>query len=308
MTPRYIIVAPSYSPDVGGSIFLHELAHALVGLGAEVALWPSNRMPIGGLGKRIRAVLRRPSRLWRQSLFVQVPGRNIPVLSKGQVHPDSIVVYPEKILGNPLGARNVVRWLLYRPGLLAPYRFGPDEMFFRAGEMSDLPEITGGAPDLFLWRINDAYRDVGRSSRKGACFLVRKGESKPRIPQTADALCIDGLSHTEIADIFNRCEVFYSYDEATFYSQYAALCGCLSVVVPGLYASREDWVAHHPPARYGVAYGLDDLEHARQTRHLVVDQLRAQEAAGLDTVRRFMALTDQRFPLSAPLSRLKKGT
>ena len=89
---------------------------------------------------------------------------------------------------------------------------------------------------------------------------------KPRIAETRGAIPIDGLSHEEIADIFNRCSVFYSYDEATFYSQYAAICGCLSVVVPGLYSSREEWVASHPIARYGVAYGLDDLDHARRVR------------------------------------------
>jgi hypothetical protein len=137
---------------------------------------------------------------------------------------------------------------------------------------------------------------------------VRKGVDKPRIPQTADAICIDGMSHAEVAVIFNRCEVFYSYDEASFYSQYAAICGCDSVVVPGLYPSRADWVAHHPPARFGVAYGLDDLEHARATRHLVIDQLRAQEAAGLETVRRFISLTEARFRTGARVSNLQKGS
>lgn len=295
MKPQYVIVAPSYNPNSGGGIFLHDLAHALISLGASAAFWPLNRAPRVGVLEQIRAYWRRPSLLWRDPSFAQVPGRAIPILPKNALDRDCVVIYPEIVLGNPLGAQHVVRWLLYRPGLRDPYRFGPDEMFFRAGEMADLPEVTGGAPDLFLWRINDAYRDQGRTDRKGACYLVRKGEDKPRIRQTADAICVDGLSHEQVADIFNRCEVFYSYDEASFYSQYAAICGCLSVVVPGLYPSREEWVAHHPLARYGVAYGLDDLEHARSTRHLVQDQLRALEASGMETVRRFMALTAKRF-------------
>lgn len=308
MTLRYIVVAPSYSPDSGGAIFIHELAHALGTMGAQAAFWPINRLPRRGLRKQIRAIWRRPSLLWRYPAFAQVPGRAIPIVGWRDVGPESIVIYPEIVLGNPLGARNVVRWLLYRPGLRDPYLFGADEMFFRAGEMADLPEVTGGAPDLFLWRLNDAYHDRHRGDRNGACYLIRKGVDKPPIPQTADAICIDGLPHAEVADIFNRCEVFYSYDEASFYSQYAALCGCDSVVVPGLYTSRADWVAHHPPARFGVAYGLDDLDHARATRHLVIDQLRAQEAAGLETVRRFVALTEAQFCIGAEISKLQKGS
>lgn len=293
--PRYIVAAPSYSPENGGAIFLHELAHQLVALGQQAALWPMNHMPNGLLRRQIPAVWRRPSLLWRAPGFAQAEGRDIPVVSRHDIRRDDIVVYPEVVLGNPLAARHVIRWLLYRPGLRRPYDFGPGEMFFRAGEMSDLPELTGGAPDLFLWKINPVYRNENRPDRKGVCYLLRKGEHKPRIPETADAICIDELPHAETAEIFNRCDTFYSYDEASFYSQYAAICGCDSVVIPGLYPSREAWTAEHPLGRHGVAYGLDDLPHARATRPLVAGMLQAQEAAGLATVARFIALSRERF-------------
>jgi hypothetical protein len=97
--------------------------------------------------------------------------------------------------------------------------------------------------------------------------------------------------------------VFYSYDEATFYSQFAAICGCLSVVVPGRYRNRQEWTADYQIARYGIAYGLDDLEHARATQHLVIDLLREREQAGEATVDRFIELTRARFPRSAAQTR-----
>jgi len=293
--PRYLVVAPSYSPDSGGAIFLHQLVHALNMLGTTAALWPIKRMPRVGIAAKARAIWRRPHILWRDSPFAVSQALNTPIAPRDAFCSGSIVVYPEIVLGNPLGAQNVVRWLLYRPGLRNPYRFGPNEIFFRAGEMSDLPELTGGAPELFLWKLNAAYRNMGRTDRKGTCFLVRKGVDKARIPETEGAIPIDDLPHEKVAEIFNRCEVFYSYDEASFYSQYAAICGCLSVVVPGLYRSRSEWVQNHPIARYGIAYGLDDLDHARATQHRVIDLLRAQEEAGLETVRQFISLTEARF-------------
>lgn len=295
MKPRYLVVAPPYDPDSGGSIFLHELVHALNSLGASAALWPINRRLKEDWKGRARDIVRRPSLLWRPRPMVTASGLRTPIALRSDLTRHSIVVYPEIVLGNPLRARKVVRWLLYRPGLRDPFQFGQNEMFFRAGEMSDLPELTGGAPDLFLWKVNPVYCNAGQAGRKGACFLVRKGADKRRVPQTEGAIQIDGLSHSEIAEIFNRCEVFYSYDEASFYSQYAAICGCRSVVIPGLYPSREAWVREHPVAEFGVAYGLDDLAHADKTRHRVIELLRAKEAAGLESVRQFIAMTEVRF-------------
>jgi hypothetical protein len=294
-----VVYAPNYDPDSGGAIFLHELVHALNALGESAVLWPMNKLPPATLRERARLFVKRPSLLWRQLPLRVEPGRGMPVARFADLRRDSIVIYPEVTLGNPLRARNVVRWLLYRPGLRDPYSFGPGEMFFRVGPLCDIPSLTGGAPDLYVWRRNPVYRNEGRSDRRGACFIVRKGADKPRIPETAGAIQIDGMSHEEIAGIFNRCERFYSYDEATFYSQYAAICGCVSVVVPGLYPSRAAWVEAHPIARQGVAYGTDDLDHAQATRGLVLPLLQAKEAEGLATVRAFVAATQARFGQSA---------
>jgi len=289
-TPRanFLIYAPAYDPDSGGSIFLHQLAHALTTLGEDAALWPWWETPRPPLRKRLRRMLGKPMQL------PQDPTLRTRVARPSDLRPETVVVYPEVTLGNPLGAAHVARWLLYKPGLKDPYDFGPGEMFFRAGEMSDLPKITGGAQDLFLWRRNPVYRNENRPGRKGACYMVRKGHEKPRIPETEDAICVDGLSHEETAAVFNRCDTFYSYDEATFYSQYAAICGCDSVIVPGYFADRADWVAAHPIGRVGVAYGLDDLAHARATRDQVAPLLDAQEQAGLETVKAFVTRTQAR--------------
>jgi len=294
--PNYIIYAPGFDPDSGGAIFLHQLVHALVSLGEDAALWPWGVPPKRSFGGWLKQVLRKPRLLWQgnAALLRRNPALTTPVARARDLREDTIVVYPEVTLGNPLEARHIARWLLYTPGQKDPYAFTEGEMFFRAGEMSDLPDVTGGAQDLYLWQRHPAYRNEKRPDRKGACYILRKGREKDRIPQTADAICIDGMSHEETAQVFNACETFYSYDEATFYSQYAAICGCTSVIVPGYFRTREDWVASHPIGRVGVAYGLDDLDHARTTREQVAEVLAAQEQAGLETVRSFISRTQTR--------------
>lgn len=271
---------------------MHNLVHELNSIGERAFLWQA--APVYKPSRRQRLIN------WlRPEEMVTNPVLNTPIAHKRDLSPESIIVYPELVRGNPLGASNVVRWLLYKPGLLHPFDFGPDEMFFRASSMCDMPDLTGGAPDLYLWKVNPVYRNESRPSRKGVCYIVRKGGDKPRIPETEtlDAICIDGASHVEANEIFNRCDTFYSYDEATMYSQFAALCGCTSVVVPGMFGSREEWAAQHPNARFGIAYGDSkaELDHARTTRHLLLEDLRNNERQSLETVQNFVKLTRQRF-------------
>lgn len=290
MTLPYIVYAPEFSPENGGAIFLHNLVHVLNEMGAKAKLFPMKPINKQGLKSRIGAALSR-------SHFATDPTLNTPIARRSEITNDFITVYPETVLGNPLGVENVVRWLLYKPGVRHPYSFGQNDMFFRAGEMSDLPDLTGGAAELFLWRVNQTYRNENRPNRKGVCYAVRKGEGKPRLPQTeaADAICVDRMTHAEINEVFNQCETFISYDEATMYSQYAAICGCTSIVIPGFYPSRAAWSADHALARYGIAYGFDDLAHAQATKDKVLPLLKAEERKGEGTVREFIRLTQDRF-------------
>jgi hypothetical protein len=289
---NYIIYTFPWDDNNGGVIFMHNLAHELNQMGEKAFLWSASPIYKQGLYQRLRN--------WVKSEPMHVnPLLNTPLARSSDLSSDSIVVYPEVVLGNPLNAKNVVRWLLYKPGVMHPYQFGKDEMFFRVGSITDIHEITGGAPDLLMWKVNPIYQDAKSENRSGVAYAVRKGRNKTRIPETesVDAVCIDGMSHTEINSVFNRCVSFYSYDEATMYSQYAAVCGCISVVVPGMFRSRDEWVLHHPQGKFGVAYGASpsEIEHACATRHLLVADLCRKEAESLQTVRHFVSLTHRRF-------------
>jgi hypothetical protein len=281
--PTYIVYAPTLNVNSGGALAMNELAETLASLGERSLVWP--------LGKPRDAEDRD---------LVEEAGFRCEVARAGDLDDSAIVIYPEVVQGNPLQAAQVVRWLLNKPGrLTGSYNFGPDEMFFAYSGYADDPPLTGGAPRLFTLTLNPVYRERNGGQRTGSCFMVRKGKDKAFV-HPPDAVQLDERSHDEIAAAFNAAETFYCYDEATLYSQYAALCGCTSIVVPGLYPDRAAWVQARPVARYGVAFGLDDIEHAVATRHLVLDHLERHAEAGRASVGAFAALTRAQFGFPPP--------
>lgn len=283
--PNYAIYAPSYNGNSGGIIFLHRLAETLQEIGESVCFIPWRH------GIRNRAL-----NMIRRRKFVLAPGVDIPVAAIGDLNEDTIVVYPEIVSGNPLGAKNVARWIMYKPGLLnGPTEFDKDEIFFASSDFSDDVSITGGAQRLVLYLVNPVYRDFGQKKRSGTCYMLRKGHDRPLVHDLNGSRQVDSLSHQELVQVFNECEVFICYDDATMYSQYAAICGCLSIVIPWHYENREDWIRARPIARYGVAYGFDDIDHALQTRHQVHDYLQEMEQEGIQTVVQFVAATKKHF-------------
>jgi hypothetical protein len=62
------------------------------------------------------------------------------------------------------------------------------------------------------------------------------------------------------------------------YSMYAALCGCISIVVPRPGMSREEWNSDEQDC-YGVAYGEEDIPRALATRDALISQLRSGREA-----------------------------
>lgn len=89
--------------------------------------------------------------------------------------------------------------------------------------------------------------------------------------------------------MFARAEAFHSLDAATFRSVEAAMAGATSVVVPEEGVSKQEWLETvGDEMAFGVAYGMDDIEHARATKHLVMPYLRSLAYAEDHQVRTFV--------------------
>lgn len=273
----FVIWAYPFDAQSGGSIALLALCERLNELGYSAALWPADKPPTFSPRRWAAYFLKR---LYR---FQAGPFR--PRFASRADLKSAVVVYPEIVPGNPLRALHVARWLLHRAGFHdAAVRFGErDSLFAYNTAFADVPLLT------ITYHLPE-YRQTNFGHREGSCVLVRKGKDRPRGQHPADAEIVDDLSHAERAATFNRCRFLYCYDPYTYFANYAAICGCIPIIIPQDGVGEDQW---QPDVRWraGMAYGENRIEWAISTRDGLLANLAGQRAYEDDLVRSFAAAT-----------------
>lgn len=277
---KFLIFAPHYSETNGGAIALHKLCDIINRNNGTAFIHPmfdSFEINLLNFDEISNKVLNEKKLFDSTYVYVVNPKYQTPIrhiLNDRSYGDDWIVVYPEITFGNPLGARNIVRWLLHNPGFhTGKIYYGRNEFHIRHNSIFKpfhFPDCKFSDQFLSVADLNfDIFNTNGASEqRTGSAFCIRKGKDKPVQHDLNNSILIDGKSHAEVADIFKRVETFYSYDTATTYSHFAVLCGCDSVVIPDQGVSETEWRPNIRD-RYGIAYGHENIEKARLTAHLV---------------------------------------
>ena len=300
MTYKFIIFSPSYSENNGGAVTLHHLCHLINKVGYECYLYPGfDNFEINILNYKkvlpifLKKILREPFRRFKKSKRF-----NTPILKKfpGEYNlHELVVIYPEIVFGNPLGAKNVVRWLLHDPGFFSgKIYYGPNEIYFKyTNQYNDFNYLNSRTSknNLYIFTyLKNYYNDVNCfSERHGVAYCIRKGKIKTVPFNMAGAILIDGMKHNEISKIFKKSKYFISFDRYTAFSRFAALCGCISIVVPEEGIDEHVWQPDLEK-RYGVSYGFEavNIEQALATVSELKRQLINEENDSEKAVKNFI--------------------
>lgn len=295
MSRKFVIYTWPFDGTAGGRIVCHLLCRRLNDIGERAMVWEGERKTIVDRF-RLRdwlGTLRSEYRRWGRH-FDTGPFENPIAGHRDLKH--AIVVYPEILEGNLLGADAVVRWFLHRPGYFTGRAiYGPDDLFFFYQEAFNDPAIN---PDpgnrLTLTWFIDAYRQTDDGERSGTCYMMRKGKDRAIMHDLVGSICVDDMSHDERAAVFNRTRYFYCYDLYTMYGLYAALCGCVPIVVPDPALTAEQWTPDERD-RFGIAYGEGNIPWAVATRPRLLERLGAVQAEQDTMLRAFVAKCRARF-------------
>ena len=284
-----MIWAPSYTERAGGVMVLHYLCHYLNSIGYRSTIWHSDMLTRSGNSwqRKVLYLLKKVNRI-RKGIKRTSASLNTPIASHDDLN-EAIVVYPETISGNPLRASKVVRWFLHRPGYHnTRTNYGDNERYFYYQVVFNYPPNKYHPCSEFRFSVllENTFKQTNFGERKGTCFILRKGRNREIQHNLSDGIIIDHLTNEEISEVFNKSEYCISYDMYTFYSKYAALCGCKSIVVPEAGLEKTVWQPREE-FRYGVAYGEEDLPWALATRSQMISNMRAGQSNNLPSVRAF---------------------
>ena len=270
---KFIIHSFNFSKQWGGVLVLHKLGQILSDIGYEVYLIANNTIDNS-----------------KAKLISEEYAKTIANDDK------TITIYPEVITGNPLNAKKVVRWILYHPGINGGDKiYSNDELIFTYSDYFTANTIYEGSPKLFIFDSHkDFFKNYNNIRNNLTCSLVKKGSNKNLNILTNTHIIDQFLNGPEINNnllkIFNQYSTFISLDHATYHSTQAALCGCISIVIPEEGVNKEQWQESLPLMKYGVAYGLDDIQWAIETQPLVYKHLTDLEEVSKNTINNFLKI------------------
>lgn len=263
---KFVIYCLKYNEKIGGSIVAHELSKQLVLLGEDV--YTTSKPYFDGVKH-----------------FIEYKKQ----FSENE---DYVTIYPEGLdPQNPLGSNYTVRWILYKPGYFNGYngKYSNNEHVFQYGKSftyntpyENVPELTPIIPKL------DIFYNKNKERIHDTCYLIKKGRHKlTELP--TDGLILDNIEFDDemLSEIFNTHKRFISYDSESYHSTQAALCGCLSIIIPD--KNYNEITNNERPIgqEYGIAYGLSDIKHAISTQNLLKEKIEKEYSYGIQTVKDF---------------------
>jgi hypothetical protein len=212
---RFVIAAPDYTDIHGGVVAMHRLCDRLNHIGYEAYIEP--------LG---------------DATGITRPGWDTPLWWRRNFD-DTVMVYPEIVTGNPLGAQRVVRWLLNRPA------------WFTGSEMSEdgddlivafSPQIAPDRPVLTVPLFDPTIFFPKDVEGQGGLLWIGKGVVPPDLDRGDLTLITNSwpTSRHAMADLLRRAEVLYTCDWLTTIIGESLMCGTPVVLVGDQTWRRED--------------------------------------------------------------------
>lgn len=223
--------------------------------------------------------------------YKNVRKKRVPILDE-----NTIVIYPDVVYGNPLNGGKNIRYLLYYNRFSNDAYSERDMFVCYRQQFNDIALNPSGLELCIPYFDLNLYKRENYGKREGTCYIVRKGKNRTDIPQIDEKLIIDNWPEDEKVKMFNSCKYCVSYDTETAYSTIAALCGCISVVIPEKGKTRSDYIKP-TENKYGVAYGFEEKEllYAKETSDLIFDNILRGNQRGKQMVKEFIKIVNDYF-------------
>ena len=254
-----------------------------------------------------------------------IPSRNVGTegqfINKYQWDPfyypldKTVSIYPQITTGNQFNTNHVARWILYDTEKVIEDTWGENDVYFNFGTFKTYRTVPYRRLTTFHYYRDRLYQtNFGR--RKGFCHIIHK-HTPPGGEKLFEELGSFDLSNWKtlgnydyLREKLNEYTYMVTYDQKSFYTLAAGLCGCQSIIAkpgptyefspnansdfPDEVLSPVQYRAKNPIAMCGVAYGLDDIDWAKRTIDLVPSLVSQLEEDDNKTVDRFVEFWEKK--------------
>ena len=206
----------------------------------------------------------------------------------------TISIFPQITYGNPFNTVHNARWILQDYSQEQWDTFGVNDIIFNYGTFN-VPEGTIQQPlSVFDYNFEKFY-NTHNPNRKGFGHILHKNTpdwglnflnnlDSVEIPHYNGKREIDYL-----LEEFNKYEYILTFDDKSYYTTAAALCGAKSIILnPNKDISPTEYRLQNPIQMCGVAYGMNDIKWANQTIDLVKDNLLQLESRDNKNIDKFI--------------------
>jgi len=225
---------------------------------------------------------------------------------------NTISIYSEHNLNNPFGTKHVVRWLLYHTKREFEEQYHDNEYYFNFNNFYTYKNKEIRKLTTLDYNLNKLYIE-NNNNRKGYCHILHKNT-----PTNGNKI-IENFNSKDLGkdwynkggfdylrEEFNNHEYFITFDQNTYLTTAATLCGCKSIIlnpnnkdnnIKNAYTESVDYKYNLTPTEYrlknsknmfGVAYGIEDVKWAENTIHLVRDHIIELEKIDKKTIDKFI--------------------
>lgn len=207
-----------------------------------------------------------------------------------EYNPEKTVICPSFDWDNNSDIKNVARWALYHISPETARNVSDTDEIFNFGSF-DIPIQKKVRKLTVIDYKKEIYYDRGNKRNRKYCHILLKNTPPnfENIISHFNSFSLDDYKtkgcFDYLAEKFNEFEYFLTFDDKTFLTTAAALCGCKPIILKNNNLSPWEYRKNNPIQAVGVAYGIEDLKWAEQTSDFVsshVDYLIEQDNKTVD--------------------------
>jgi hypothetical protein len=224
---------------------------------------------------------------------------------------NTISIYNEITRENPFNTQHVARWLLYHTEKTVEDTWGENDVYFNFGDFKTYRKKDSRKLTVLNYYFEKLYIE-NYVTRNGFCHMFHKNTPSDAVEM------VSKFSSKNLGDWktkgawdylrkeFNKYEYFLTYDQKSFYTLAAILCGCKAIILrndvideknKNAFVESEDYSYNLTPTEYrlknpiqmfGVAYGLEDIGWANKTIQFSTNHLKELEIIDQKTIDNFV--------------------